>query len=151
MGDRERKTITEEGGGVWLEMAAARRVAYQVSTALVVLLFTLAGVMKLTPLLSPETHGELVGNHIWYGGQVIQLPPPSPITHTHIQKGKFSVYARVPPIDILKLDPNVYRVLVGVVELACVGAILLLEPQLQVRLRLAVSQDRPFLFLSLDH
>ena len=62
--------------------------------------------MKLTPLLSPETHGEL--------------------------KGKFSVYARVPPIDILKLDPNVYRVLVGVVELACVGAILLLEPQLQL-------------------
>ena len=45
-----------------VEMAAARRVAYQVSTAIVVLLFTLAGVMKLTPLLSPETHGELVGN-----------------------------------------------------------------------------------------
>lgn len=45
-----------------VEMAAARRVAYQISTAIVVLLFTLAGVMKLTPLLSPETHGELVGS-----------------------------------------------------------------------------------------
>lgn len=44
-----------------VEMATARRVVYLVSTAIVVLLFTLAGVMKLTPLLSPETHGELVG------------------------------------------------------------------------------------------
>ena len=144
-------------------MAAARRVAYQVSTALVVLLFTLAGVMKLTPLLSPETHGELVGSHSvawWTNYQPSKDLTPSPLfhhthtnIHTHTQKGKFSVYARVPPIDILKLDPNVYRVLVGVVELACVGAILLLEPRLQVRLRRAgvVSQARPFPFLSLDH
>lgn len=47
---------------VGVEMATARGVAYLVSTAIVVLLFTLAGVMKLTPLLSPETHGELVGS-----------------------------------------------------------------------------------------
>lgn len=81
------------------------------------------------------------------------LPSPLPpfLTHMHTQKGKFSVYARVPPIDILKLDPNAYRVLVGVVELACVGAILLLEPRLQVRQRLAgvASQATPFLFLSI--
>lgn len=41
-------------------MASTWRVAYLVSTALVVLLFSLAGLMKLTPLLSPEVHGELV-------------------------------------------------------------------------------------------
>lgn len=77
--------------------------------------------------------------------------PPHLLTHMHTQKGRFSVYARVPPIDILKLDPNAYRVLVGVVELACVGAILLLEPRLQVRQRLTgvASQATPFLFLSI--
>ena len=41
-------------------MASANKLLYQVSTALVVLLFALAGTMKLIPNLSPETHGELV-------------------------------------------------------------------------------------------
>jgi len=45
-------------------MASTWRVVYLVSTALVVLLFSLAGLMKLTPLLSPEVHGELVSCHI---------------------------------------------------------------------------------------
>jgi len=49
-----------------------------------------------------------------------------------MQKGKFAVYARVPPVDILKLDPNIFRVLVGLTELTCVGAILFLKPRLQV-------------------
>ena len=41
-------------------MASANKLLYQVSTALLVLLFALAGIMKLVPNLSPETHGELV-------------------------------------------------------------------------------------------
>ena len=39
----------------------AKKLAYQISTALVVLLFTFAGVMKVTPLVSSEIHNEMVG------------------------------------------------------------------------------------------
>lgn len=48
------------------------------------------------------------------------------------QRRNFHVFARVPPIDVLRLDPDVYRVAVGVIELSCVAAILFLQPRLQV-------------------
>ena len=41
----------------------ARTLAYQISTALVVLLFAFAGVMKVTPLVSSDVHNEMVGNY----------------------------------------------------------------------------------------
>ena len=54
-------------------MASANKLLYQVSTALVVLLFALAGTMKLIPNLSPETHGELVRGKFQKGSRVIML------------------------------------------------------------------------------
>lgn len=38
-----------------------------------------------------------------------------------LQSGKFRSYARVPPVDLLRLDPDAYMKLVGLTELACVG------------------------------
>lgn len=87
-------------------MASANKLLYQVSTALVVLLFALAGTMKLIPNLSPETHGEL--------------------------KHNFRKFARIPPMDIFKLDADVYRMAVGITELGCVVAILFLDRRVRV-------------------
>lgn len=37
------------------------------------------------------------------------------------QLGKFASYARVPPMDRLRLNPHAYMTLVGIAELVCVG------------------------------
>ena len=49
-----------------------------------------------------------------------------------LQKTNFRHFARIPPVDILKLDPDIYRLLVAITELTCVGAIIFLKPRLQV-------------------
>ncbi len=41
-------------------MASAKKLGFQISTALIVLLFTFAGVVKLTPVVSSEIHEEMV-------------------------------------------------------------------------------------------
>lgn len=38
----------------------AKTLAYQISTALVILLFGFAGTVKVTPLVSSEIHNEMV-------------------------------------------------------------------------------------------
>ena len=40
----------------------AKKLIYQISTALVVLLFTFAGLVKLVPGISPEIHNEMVSS-----------------------------------------------------------------------------------------
>ena len=50
-------------------MASANSIALQASTAVVVLLFTFAGVMKLIPAVNPSMHAELVGNGVKLGGE----------------------------------------------------------------------------------
>lgn len=46
---------------------SAKKLVYQISTALIVLLFTFSGVMKLTPLISPEIHEDMVRNKLVCG------------------------------------------------------------------------------------
>ena len=41
-----------------------------------------------------------------------------------LQRRKFSSYVNVPPIDLFRLDPAAYMMIVGVVELVCVGLLL---------------------------
>lgn len=48
------------------------------------------------------------------------------------QKSEFRSFARIPPIDLLKLDPDIYRLIVAVTELVCVGAILLMEYRVRI-------------------
>lgn len=50
----------------------------------------------------------------------------------HEQKHEFVAYATKTPVRFLKLDPDVYRVLVGTVELTCVAAILFAKRKFQV-------------------
>ncbi|CAI8045339.1 hypothetical protein GBAR_LOCUS25080 [Geodia barretti] len=73
------------------------RVMNMLVTFLLIAIFAAAGVMKLTPIISPEVHNEL--------------------------KGNFGRFVAVPPMNILQLGPDVYRTLVGVVELACVACL----------------------------
>lgn len=48
--------------------------------------------------------------------------------HTHgacvflslLQRSKFNSYVKIPPFDMIGLDPGLYMLLVGIVELACV-------------------------------
>ena len=55
-----------------------------------------------------------------------------PLFSLPTQKTNFQTYARVPPVDLLKLEPDVYRTIVAVVELVCVSC--LLCPQSKVQL-----------------
>lgn len=42
----------------------------------------------------------------------------------YYQRGKFSSYVRVPPVDLLRLSPQGYMTIVGATELVCVGLLL---------------------------
>ena len=43
-------------------MASAKKIVFYSCTALLVLLFTLAGLAKLTPLVGSEVHNQMVRN-----------------------------------------------------------------------------------------
>ncbi len=49
-----------------------------------------------------------------------------------LQKTNFQSYARIPPIDLLKLEPDIYRLIVAVTELVCVGLILLMDYRIKI-------------------
>ena len=112
-------------------MASTRRLLYQASTALIVLMFGLSGVMKLTPMFSPQVHGEMVRRSDVFA-RYLHTATGDCSALTPFQKSSFISFSRVPPIDVLKLDPDMYRLIVGVTELACVGIILLLEYRLRL-------------------
>lgn len=42
-----------------------------------------------------------------------------------MQKSRFHSYVRVPPLNLLRLKPEIYMFLVGLTELVCVGLIIL--------------------------
>ena len=48
------------------------------------------------------------------------------------QKGEFHEFTKIPPIDLLRLEPDVYRTIVAVVELVCVGCLLCPHSRVQL-------------------
>ena len=48
------------------------------------------------------------------------------------QRGEFHTLAQIPPIDLLRLEPDVYRIIVAVVELVCVGCLLCPHSRVQL-------------------
>ena len=48
------------------------------------------------------------------------------------QKAEFHEFAKIPPADLLKLEADVYRTIVGVVELVCVGCLLCPHSRVQL-------------------
>lgn len=42
-----------------------------------------------------------------------------------IQRSKFNSYARIPPFDLIRLDPGLYMFIVGLTEVTCAVVIIL--------------------------
>ena len=98
----------------------------QVTTVLLVLLFGLAGLAKLFPhmIKDPENdlvsessgcHGNRVHAFFFFGSQIRE----------------FRKFATIPPFNQIGLDADLFRILVGCLELGCVAILIIGNPRMK--------------------